>query len=103
MTIESNVADMIAKNTYAAGERIELLQCSAYYTAAVTALKLIVINNATDATAEIAFNEGLPADGLLNEGGITGLDWQGSTLYLSGDYGLAALDVSTANTLLTWE
>lgn len=90
-----NTATMTAATTttYAANERIEMLECGADYTAAVTALKLIIINS-DGATAEVGFNEGLPVKGLLNaaSGGITGLSWNGSTLYIAGDYGMASLD-----------
>ena len=78
--------------------RIELLSCGASYTACITPLNLVIVKDTTDTTDDIAvvpFNAGLPSNGFLNDGGITGLDWNGSTLYIAGETGLTSLDVST--------
>ncbi|MDC7227354.1 MAG: hypothetical protein PQJ61_11385 [Spirochaetales bacterium] len=103
MTAEASVSDMEAEEIFAEGERIELLACSEDYTACVTAMELLVINNENGNVARVAFNQGLPALGKLNDDGITGLAWDDSTLYVAGSYGLVSLDVSPANVDLDWE
>lgn len=78
------------------GERIELLESNGTYTACVTALKLILVKKDGTAytTAELNFNEGLPVNGLLNEGGVSGMAWNGNVLYVTGENGLVSLAMS---------
>ena len=105
LTATDAVGDMAAEEIFAEGERIEMLNCGTNYTACITPLNLLLIDN-DGKVAKVAFNEGLPGDpetGLLNAAdgkGITGLDWNGNTLYITGGYGLASIDASAAS---LWE
>ncbi len=73
------------------GKRIKYLTSTDDYTACVTPLELLIINNNDPAkVAKIDFNEGLPVSGLLTEG-VTGLAWDGDVLYVSGNYGVSTV------------
>jgi hypothetical protein len=79
----------------AAGKRIEILKSGVNYTACVTALELIVVDNADYTVKTVSFNEGLPVSGkLTGDTGVTGLEWDGDTLYVSGNYGLAKVNAA---------
>ncbi|MBI9105845.1 MAG: hypothetical protein JEZ04_03815 [Spirochaetales bacterium] len=95
---DSTVFPITAETAIAAtaGKRVELIAAGPTYTACVTALNLIIIDSSNKAS-KIAFNEGLPATGLLNGNeGITGLEWKdGNTLIVSGSNGLVEVAANT--------
>ncbi len=73
---------------------------SGTFLACVTPLELLIIDLGSSAyyTAAVPFNSALPVTDYLygDEVGITGLEWEGNTLYISGDYGVSSIsDVST--------
>ena len=61
MTATDAVGDMEADEIFAEGERIEMLNCGTNYTACITPLNLLLIDN-DGKVAKVAFNEGLPGD-----------------------------------------
>ncbi len=97
----SNMNPQIAYDTD--GQRISLLESSSdgRYTACVTPLRLLIIDNEIKQTASIWFNEGLPAAGPLTEE-ITGLAWHWDTsaptpthtLLVAGKQGITKIEAS---------
>ena len=82
---------------------VEMLECGANYTACVTPLELVIVENAAGAVASassevqvIPFNAGLPAAEKLTDDstGITDLEWNGNVLYVSGSGGLVKIDAA---------
>ncbi len=65
------------------------------YLACVTPLELIIIdlNSSVYNTATVPFNSALPVTDYLSGDyvGITCLEWEGNTLYISGDYGVSSI------------
>ena len=69
------------------------------YLACVTPLELLIIdlNSSAYNMAAVPFNSALPVTDYLSgdDVGISGLEWEGNTLYISGDYGVSSIsDVS---------